>query len=83
LRGRLGDNFYNADAYRFGLARYFHSGLFDGPTVTLQLYILPLAKDAPIYISAGWPDFGNSSSVLSLDGIDVEQDADTDFIVAA
>ena len=79
----LGDNFNNQDSYRFGIARYFNTGKFAGASVTLQLYILPLTRVEPIYFSSGWPDFKGQDALLSLDGVDVEQDFDVDLVASA
>ena len=50
----LDDNFYNGTPWTIGLKRFFHSGTVK----TLDLSILPLRKDAPIYLQhASWPRF--------------------------
>jgi hypothetical protein len=69
LDGRLlTDNFYNGDAFELGLQRY-------APDIYRQellLKILPLRKDAPIYlpVDAG-PDFGQAANALRLGGVEV------------
>jgi beta-galactosidase len=76
----LADDFYNADIFVLGLARYGPS--FFGPNgqVTVQLYILPLSSDAPIYLY-DWPNFNGQSTVLSLNSIDVVQVFDASIAV--
>ena len=60
----LDDNFYNGMPWRIGLARYA-AELRRGP---LELRVLPLRSDAPIYLEpAYWPkDFGASGQVARL-----------------
>lgn len=68
------DGFYNGDGLVMGLDRY-------APLVfsaELRLLLLPLRKDAPIYLS-GWPAFSQESYV-ELQGIDVLQTADVSIV---
>ncbi len=59
----LDDNFYNGMPWKVGLKR-FSSELKSGP---LQLDILPLRKDAPIFLEKGrWPRFPKSGQVAEL-----------------
>lgn len=69
LNGRLiADNFYAGREFDLGLKRY-GAEIFSGD---LQLEILPLRKDAPIYIEPkDRPDFGTNSSVLNLESVKV------------
>ena len=75
LNGKfLDDNFYNGRDFEFGLKRY-------GPDIyqgELLLKVLPLRKDAPIYLSREtwaspdpWPDFGGADSLVRLLDVDV------------
>jgi hypothetical protein len=69
LDGRLvSDNFYNGLPYEIGL-KALGNGAFRG---RLELRILPLRKDAPVYFAPGMrPEFGVGDSVCSLLGADV------------
>lgn len=59
----LEDNFYNGITWKVGLKR-FQKALEAGP---LELYILPLRKDAPIFLEKGeWPEFPKSGQVAEL-----------------
>lgn len=63
----LVDNFYNGGEFEVGLDRYAP----EIGTGELLLKILPLRRDAPIYLPKdAWPDFGESESVAKL--FDVE-----------
>jgi hypothetical protein len=54
---RLDDNFYNGTDWEIGLKRFGDEALSQG----LQLKVLPLRKDVPIYIPRGyWPPFPES-----------------------
>lgn len=72
----LTDDFYNGDAFEFGLKRHVSiraSG-------ELLLKILPLHRDAPIYLPrAAWPDFGAKTSLAALHGIDVIEEQTIEF----
>ena len=69
LNGKfIDDNFYNGMPFEFGLSRCAP----DIYTGELLLKILPLRKDAPIYIQKeAQPNFGNADTALALNGIDV------------
>lgn len=59
----LDDNFYNGTRWDVGLRR-FASEVQRGP---LELIILPLRKDAPIYLQhSSWPDFGEHNQMVRL-----------------
>jgi hypothetical protein len=59
----LDDNFYNGAPWEIGLKRLVSD---DGPTV-FELKIMPLRKDAPIYLPRGaWPDFSSSTEIASV-----------------
>lgn len=62
----LDDNFYNDTPFELGLRRYAPD-IFQGE---LLLKILPLRKDAPIYLQA-WPDFGGATTICSLQKIEL------------
>ncbi len=69
LNGKLlTDDFYNGNALDVGLRRYAPDIL----TGDLRVEILPLRKDAPIYLAReARPDFGCQQSVISLNGIEI------------
>ncbi len=59
----LEDNFYNGTTWKVGLKR-FENYLRAGP---LQLDILPLRKDAPVFLEKGmWPQFPKSGQAAEL-----------------
>lgn len=64
----LTDDFYNGNAFDVGLWR-------DAPGILhgdLRVAILPLRKDAPIFMApAARPDFGGSKAALSLDKVEI------------
>ena len=64
LNGKLlDDNFYSGRPFDLGLNRYAPDIL----TGDLRLEILPLRKDAPIYLEpADRPDFGTNASLVEL-----------------
>jgi beta-galactosidase len=64
LNGQLiTDNFYNGTAFDVGLRRHSPEILRGD----LRIAVLPLAKDAPIYMAAeARPDFGNAGAVATL-----------------
>ena len=69
LDGKLiADNFYAGREFDFGLQRY-------GPEILrgdLRLEILPLRKDAPIYLEPkNRPNFGTDSTLLKLEAVEV------------
>ena len=62
----LDDNFFNGIPWEIGLKRFEPNILNDGIVVK----ILPLRKDAPIYIpKTMWPDFKGLSEIASIIGI--------------
>ena len=69
LNGKLlTDDFYNGNVLEVGLRRYAPEIL----TGDLRVEILPLRKDAPIYLSKeAWPDFGDKPSVVSLNRVEL------------
>ncbi|MGA7521502.1 MAG: beta-galactosidase [Acidobacteriaceae bacterium] len=59
----LDDNFYNGTPWHVGLRR-FASEVQQGP---LELSILPLRKDAPIYLQhSSWPHFDDYTQAVAL-----------------
>ena len=64
LNGRLiTDDFYNGNAFEIGLRRHAPE-ILKGD---LRVAILPLRKDAPIYMAqSARPDFGKAESVVEL-----------------
>ena len=69
LNGRLlGDDFYNGACWDIGLRRHAPE-ILGGE---LHLAILPLRKDAPIYLAAqARPDFGTADSVVALSRLEI------------
>jgi hypothetical protein len=69
LNGRLlTDDFYNGSALDVGLRRHAPEILAGD----LRVEILPLRKDAPIYLAKeARPDFGSQQSVVSLNSIEI------------
>lgn len=78
----LHDNFYNGDLLQYGLHRLGSSVWSNEGTFTVQLYILPLSSDAPIYLYT-WPDFNNATSILRVDEVSMAQMVDATFTVSA
>ncbi|HEX3729898.1 MAG TPA: hypothetical protein VHV47_08840, partial [Opitutaceae bacterium] len=70
-RAYLGDRFVDDDYYfgrtwEIGLSRFAPEVLEKG----LKITVLPLRKDAPIYLPPGrWPDFGGHSEIGAIRGI--------------
>jgi hypothetical protein len=60
------DNFYNGTPFDLGLWR------LPPDTTELTLKILPLKKDAPIYL-AKWPDFQGKDSLASVEKVELIQ----------
>ena len=71
LNGKLiADNFYAGREFYLGLKRY-GSEIFTGD---LRLEILPLRKDAPIYIEPkNRPDFGTNETLVKLQSAEIVQ----------
>jgi hypothetical protein len=67
----LTDNFYNGKPFEFGLNRYQPS-VYKGE---LLLKVLPLRKDAPIYLAKdAWPAFKESvTSIARVDSVELIQ----------
>ena len=65
--GRLfTDSFYNGSTLEIGLNRISPQELDDG----LELRILPLRRDTPIYLPAGaWPAFAANGEAVKLDEV--------------
>ncbi len=69
LNGKLiTDDFYNGNAFDLGLRRYAPE-ILNGD---LRISILPLRKDAPIYMAdKAHPDFGKNGSIVKLQSIEI------------
>jgi beta-galactosidase len=69
LNGKLvTDDFYNGNKFDVGLRRHAPE-ILNGD---LRVAILPLRKDAPIYMAKeAQPDFGKADSVVELRGIEI------------
>ena len=69
LNGRLiDDNFYAGRTFDLGLNRYAPEIL----TGDLRLEVLPLRKDAPIYLEPkARPDFGGKESLVKLQSVEI------------
>ncbi|HVT91074.1 MAG TPA: beta-galactosidase [Tepidisphaeraceae bacterium] len=69
----LTDNFYYGNAFDVGLKRF-------GPDIyqkELLLKVLPLRKDAPIYIAKeAWPDFKDDASTIAVDDAELIETAE-------
>ena len=72
LNGRLiADNFYAGREFDLGLNRYTPE-IFTGD---LRLEILPLRKDAPIFLEPkAKPDFGTNESLVKLQSVEIIQE---------
>ena len=79
LNGRLiDDNFYNGRAFDIGVNRY----LPDISTGDLRLEILPLRKDAPIYLpDKAKPDFGAGESLVQLQSVEIVNRTPWKFLI--
>ena len=69
LNGKLiTDDFYNGNALDVGLRRHAPD-ILKGD---LRIAILPLRKDAPIYMAgSARPNFGSESSIATLESIEI------------
>jgi hypothetical protein len=69
LNGKfITDDFYNGNAFDIGLRRHAPE-ILNGK---LQIAILPLQKDAPIYMAdKARPDFGNSDSLATIQRVEI------------
>ena len=64
----LTDNFYNGNAFEIGLNRYFPA-IYEKDLI---LKILPLQKDAPIYLAEeAKPDFKGQDSVCKIESVEL------------
>ena len=62
----LDDNFFNETPWEIGLKRFAPEALAKG----LHLQILPLRKDAPIYMpKTAWPEFDGKSQVAEVKSV--------------
>jgi len=79
LNGRLiDDNFYNGRPFDLGVNRY----LPDISTGDLRLEILPLRKDAPIYLpDKAKPDFGAGESLVQLQSVEIVNRTPWKFLI--
>ena len=77
LNGKLiADNFYAGREFDLGLKRY-DAEIFTGD---LRLEILPLRKDAPIFIEPkNRPDFGTNETLVKLQSAKIIQTTETKF----
>ena len=64
----LTDDFYNGNSFEVGLRRYAPDVLAGD----LRVAVLPLRKNAPIYLDRqAKPDFGSTTSVAALRGMEI------------
>jgi hypothetical protein len=79
LNGKLlDDNFYSGRTFDLGLKRYAPD-ILKGD---LRLEILPLRKDAPVYLEPGArPDFGQASSIATVNGVEIVNSYEADLSV--
>jgi hypothetical protein len=75
----VADNFYNSQDFVVGINRYAPLGIINaGPSgsgASVQLRILPLSRNAPIYVV--WPPFPpGQNSTLELTSVTVVQASD-------
>ncbi|MGA8149335.1 MAG: hypothetical protein WB952_00025 [Terriglobales bacterium] len=74
----LDDDLYKGTVWEVGLKR-FATGIMDTP---LEVKILPLLKDAPIYLPhSAWPDFGPRGAVGEIHRIDIAPEYDVSLQV--
>jgi beta-galactosidase len=80
LNGKLlDDNFYNGRVFDLGLERYAPEILRGN----LRLDVLPLRKDAPIYLATdARPDFGKADSIAKLADVEIVNRYETEFTAA-
>lgn len=81
LNGRLiQDDFYNGNPFDLGLRRF--AGDLAG--AELRVAILPLRKDAPIYLAKeSWPSFGSTDSKVELKSVEVINRCEADLTATA
>jgi hypothetical protein len=80
LNGRLiDDNFYSGREFDLGLNRYAPEIL----TGDLRLEVLPLRKDAPIFLEPqATPDFGSAESLVKLVSVEIVNRYEAEFTPA-
>ena len=62
----LDDNFYDGQPWRIGLKRFLN----DSESRSFELKILPLRKDAPIFLpKTAWPSFDASGEICKVESI--------------
>ncbi len=62
----LDDNFYFGGSWEIGMKRFLSSGRVQA----FDLKIMPLRKDAPIFLAAGaWPEFGARAEIAEIRSI--------------
>ena len=81
LNGKLvADNFYAGREFDLGLNRFAPEIL----TGDLRLEILPLRKDAPIFLEPkAQPDFGKADSLAKVQGVEIINRHPVDFLAPA
>ncbi|HUI11409.1 MAG TPA: beta-galactosidase [Bacteroidota bacterium] len=73
----LDDNFFNGTAWEIGLDR------LPGGAPALDLEILPLRADAPVYIPASlWPDFHGAAQIASIRSVSLVPEYEAAIAVA-
>ena len=74
----LDDNFYNGTPWEVGLKRFAPEVLAKG----MQLQILPLREDAPIYIpQTAWPEFHGKLNLAEVNSITLSPEYQVDLMV--
>jgi beta-galactosidase len=74
----LDDNFYSGRTFDLGLKRYAPE-ILNGD---LRLEVLPLRKEAPIFLEAGAkPDFGAADSIANVSDIEIVNTYEADLSV--
>lgn len=73
----LTDDFYNGNVFELGLRR-FAPAILQGD---LRLVVLPLRKDAPIYLAdSARPDFGDRASVAAVQNVELVSSATVELV---
>ena len=74
----LDDNFFNGTTWEVGLKRFAPEALTEG----LELKVLPLRRDAPIYMpKSSWPDFNGSSEISEVKSISASPEYEVQLTV--
>jgi hypothetical protein len=74
----LGDNFFNGTTWEVGLKRFAPDVFSNG----VDLLILPLRKDAPIYIPrSSWPDFKETTQIAQVNSIKASPEYEVKLIL--